>query len=299
MEDKKKKILKLSICLFLFVLILGVIFTKIATKVQNKEFLTVYGNVEIRQVDLSFKVQGRIEKMLKEEGDYVQKGDLLAVLDDIKYEAKFNQTAAEIEAQNAKLQNAEQIYQKHLPLCVDGTTSKEMCETYLNNKNEAQSELEANVQENKSAKDDLENTKIYAPNDGTITTRVVETGAVVNVAEPVYTLSLAKPVWVRAYINEKSLGNITYGQEAKVMTDSIDPKTGKKREYKGWIGYISPVAEFTPKTVQTTDLRTDLVYRIRVYVFEVDEFLRQGMPTSVKINILNPTINKDLKIDDN
>jgi HlyD family secretion protein len=74
--------------------------------------------------------------------------------------------------------------------------------------------------------------------------------------------------------------------KAKVLTDSIDPQTGKKREYVGRIGYISPSAEFTPKTVQTEDLRTDLVYRVRVYIDQPDKFLRQGMPTTVKINLL-------------
>ena len=60
-----------------------------------------------------------------------------------------------------------------------------------------------------------------------------------------------------------------------------------KGEYKGYVGYISPVAEFTPKTVQSTDLRTDLVYRIRVYIDDIDEYLRQGMPVTIKINIGN------------
>ena len=77
--------------------------------------------------------------------------------------------------------------------------------------------------------------------------------------------------------------------KTSVLTDTIDPETNKPREYTGWIGYISPVAEFTPKTVETTELRTDLVYRIRVYVYEVDEFLRQGMPVTIKIDLKNNT----------
>jgi len=71
----------------------------------------------------------------------------------------------------------------------------------------------------------------------------------------------------------------------KVLTDAVDPKTNKIRTYEGQIGYISPVAEFTPKTVQSTDQRANLVYRIRVYINNVDEFLRQGMPTTIKIDL--------------
>ena len=98
-------------------------------------------------------------------------------------------------------------------------------------------------------------------------------------------MAKTNPVWVRAYVNEKDLGNIKYGQEVNVYTDTVNPQTGKKREYKGQIGYISPVAEFTPKTVQSTDTRTDLVYRIRVYIYDIDEFLRQGMPVTIKVDL--------------
>lgn len=65
----------------------------------------------------------------------------------------------------------------------------------------------------------------------------------------------------------------------------MDPLIGKKREYVGRVGYISPVAEFTPKTVETEDLRTDLVYRIHIYVDKTDDFLRQGMPVTVEIDL--------------
>lgn len=116
-------------------------------------------------------------------------------------------------------------------------------------------------------------------------TRVQEAGSNVQKGQPVYTMAKTKPVWVRAYVNETDLGNIKYGQEVKVYTDTIDPQTGKNRQYKGQIGYISPVAEFTPKTVQSTDTRTNLVYRIRVYIYDIDEYLRQGMPVTIKVDL--------------
>ena len=115
--------------------------------------------------------------------------------------------------------------------------------------------------------------------------RVQEPGANVSKGQPVYTMAKTKPVWVRAYVNETDLGNIKYGQTVRVYTDTTDPKTGKKREYKGQVGYISPVAEFTPKTVQSTDIRTNLVYRIRVYIYDIDEYLRQGMPVTIKVDL--------------
>lgn len=261
-------------------------------KVDTNE-ITLYGNIEIRQVDLSFQVAGRIEKMLKEEGDSVEKNELVAIMDDRDYKADLEKAIAETARTKAISANALSQYERQYPLCADSTISPQECDTLLNTKNESQASYEAAVAAQQDAQNKYDYTKVYSPEDGIITTRVQEPGANVTIGQPVYTLSKNKPIWIRAFIPETQLGNIKYGMKAKVLTDSIDPQTGKNREYTGWIGYISPVAEFTPKTVQTEDLRTDLVYRIRVYVYDIDKYLRQGMPTTIKIN-LNETEIRDV-----
>jgi HlyD family secretion protein len=124
----------------------------------------------------------------------------------------------------------------------------------------------------------LEDATLRAPSAGVILTRIEEEGAIVGVGEPVYTLSLASPVWVRAYIPEPELGRVRPGQPAEVTNDSAPG-----RVYHGQVGFVSPVAEFTPKTVETPELRTDLVYRLRVVVTDADERLRQGMPVTVRL----------------
>jgi HlyD family secretion protein len=129
-----------------------------------------------------------------------------------------------------------------------------------------------------SAETNLADTAIAAPADGVILTRIQEPGAIVAAGAPVYTLSLRNPVWVRAYVREPDLGRVHPGMRALVTTD-----TAPQHPYHGHIGFISPVAEFTPKTVETTALRTDLVYRLRVIVDDPDESLRQGMPVTVTL----------------
>jgi HlyD family secretion protein len=62
---------------------------------------------------------------------------------------------------------------------------------------------------------------------------------------------------------------------------SVASDTAPDRRHRGRVGFISPVAEFTPKSVETPELRTDLVYRLRIIVDEVDPSLRQGMPVTV------------------
>ncbi len=257
--------------------------------------LTLYGNVEIRQVDLSFQVSGEIAKMFKEEGDSVKKGELVAVLDERDYKANYEKSTAEVTRTNAISQEAQTLYDRRTPLCSDSTISKQECDSLTSNREATSAAHKSAVAARDYAKNQLDYSKVYAPVDGIITTRVQEPGAIIAPGQMIYTMAKNNPVWVRTYIPETRLGNIKYGMKAKVLTDSINPQTGKKREYVGWVGYISPVAEFTPKTVQTEDLRTDLVYRIRVYIFESDEFLRQGMPTTVKINLSESEVDDNIR----
>ena len=280
----KKKI----IGLVLIILIAGLcIFFYKSNKKDTSNELTLFGNIEIRQVDLSFLAGGQVSKLLKEEGDTVKKGELIATLDSRDYEANYNKAIADVERTSALKNDALEKYNRNEPLGKSGAVSKQDVETLFNNKNRTQAEYKLAEANKTYAKNQLDYTKLYAPEGGTIMVRVVEPGSNVQKGQPVYTMAKTNPVWVRAYVNEKDLGNIKYGQEVNVYTDTVNPKTGNKREYKGQIGYISPVAEFTPKTVQSTDTRTDLVYRIRVYINDIDEFLRQGMPVTIKVNLTN------------
>ncbi len=274
---------KIAIIIIL-ILIIGVGFWVFKPK-ENPRELTLFGNIEIRQVDLSFQVSGQISKMIFEEGDSVKKGDLVAVLDNKDYSANFQKATAEVEKAAAVNKNSKEVYDRKISLCSDSTISKQECDAITNTKNETTANHDLAVANMIYTKNQLDYTKIYSPDDGIITTRIQEPGATVQKGQAIYTLSKNKPIWIRVYISEKYLGNVKYDMSAKILTDSIDFKTGKKREYVGRVGYISPVAEFTPKNVQTEDLRTDLVYRLRVYVDKTDSFLRQGMPVTVKLNL--------------
>ena len=124
----------------------------------------------------------------------------------------------------------------------------------------------------------VQDTQLKAPANGVILTRAQEPGAIVAAGASIFTVSLKEPVWVRAYIHEPDLGKVHPGAKVELYTD-----TRPSHPYAGTIGYISPRAEFTPKSVETTELRTSLVYRLRVVVTNADEGLRQGMPVTVKV----------------
>lgn len=124
----------------------------------------------------------------------------------------------------------------------------------------------------------LADAKLKAPADATVRSRLLEPGDMASPQRPAYTLALTSPKWVRAYIPETELGNVQPGQAARVLTDSHP-----EQALPGRVGYISSVAEFTPKTVQTEDLRTSLVYEIRINVDDPDNRLRLGMPVTVSL----------------
>ncbi|PKU23138.1 efflux RND transporter periplasmic adaptor subunit [Telmatospirillum siberiense] len=124
------------------------------------------------------------------------------------------------------------------------------------------------------AEQHLSDTRLLAPEDGVILSRVREPGTIAAAGDVVFTSVLTHPTWIRAYVAEPSLERIHPGMAAAVRTDG-----GKT--FNGRVGYISPLAEFTPKTVQTPEQRAELVYRLRVVVDQADESLRQGMPVSV------------------
>lgn len=179
------------------------------------------------------------------------------------------QTADNAEAQwksaDANLNNAQAVLDK----AVNGARKEDVSVA------EAQlAELKAQL---KTYEYNLSQATLVAPEDGVIRSRLLEPGDMAAPSVPVYMIGITSPKWVRAYVAEDRLGDIHEGMKAKVYTDS-DPS----HPIEGQVGYISNTAEFTPKTVQTEELRTALVYEVRIYVQDPDNKLRMGMPATVK-----------------
>lgn len=265
------------VCGFGIILIALTLFTR---PPKNPHILKLYGNVDVRQVDISFRVAGQVQKLMFEEGDQVRTGDLMTVLDKTPYDSDLMQAVANLEAVKAQLDVAEKLLVRRQGLIEIGGVSQEELDQALGNRDQLKAnfvQMEAALQ---VARDNLTYTEAYAPTDGVILTRIREPGTVVNPADPVYTLSVSSPVWIRAYVDEPNLGEVYCGMPAEIYTDVEGGPV-----YTGQVGFISPVAEFTPKTVETTQLRTDLVYRLRIYADNPDRGLVQGMPVTVHLKM--------------
>lgn len=247
-------------------------------KNKKSDEIVLYGNIEIRQTDLSFRVSGRILNLYKEEGDSVKRGDLLAELDDDVYKVAHRKAIANLKEKEADKIKKINIYNFNYPLCSDFTISKEKCSNLKYDMQFAKGSFDVAFFDLEKAKINLDDTKLYAPYDGIIISRVREKGSIVGIEDVIYSISMYEPVWVRAYIEEVDLGKVRLGQKALIYTDSRP-----KDPYVGQVGFVSPVAEFTPKTVETTSLRVDLVYRLRIIIDKPDLYLRQGMPVTIRL----------------
>ncbi len=294
--------------------------------------LTLYGNVDIREVDLGFRVGGRLAELAFDEGDAVREGDVMARLDaaplseDVRSaEAQRAARAADLarleagsrpqeiaraEARvvelEARLADAERTLNRQNRLAADGAASEAARDAALAQRDataaglaaarqdlalavegprsediaRARADLAAAEAQAASAQIRLDDATLAAPADGVVLSRIAEPGAILAAGAPVFTLSLQSPVWVRAYVAEPDLGHVAPGALAQVITD-----TRPDRPYEAQIGFVSPRAEFTPRAVETPDLRTDLVYRVRVVITDPDDGLRQGMPVTVQMGV--------------
>jgi HlyD family secretion protein len=264
----------------LFLLIAGVIGVCVWDfyRMQEKQTpIVLYGNADIRQVNLAFRVGGRLETVLFEEGQKVKVGDKLASLEPTPFFNKLNQAKAQLAQAQAQKKNAENRLNRNIPLCQTDTVSKQKCEDIEAARDEAVANVDYATSMVQEAQTSFDDTILYAPSDGVILVRIQEAGSMLGAGTPVYTLSLNDKMWVRAYLKETELGRVKIGTPVLIETDST------QKVYKGHIGFISSQAEFTPKTIETASLRTDLVYRVRIVVDDADDFLKQGMPVTVRV----------------
>jgi HlyD family secretion protein len=304
-------------------------------KCAPERALTLYGNVDIRQVQLAFYDTGRIVRLLVEEGDRVKEGQLVAEMDPVRYASDVRQLEGKLEAQQqvvtrlhngtrpqeieqaratvqaneATLKDAELTYERTKGLVAtdfapqqqldDATAKLKTARAHLKEAKEAlelavigprqediaeaEAQLRAYQASLELARQRLQDTRLYAPAPGIIRDRILEPGDMAFPESPVFTLALTRPMWVRAYVPEPSLGKIVPGMRADISTDSYPGKV-----YQGWVGFISPTAEFTPKNVETPDLRTRLVYEVRAYICDPRDELRLGMPATVRIPLDQP-----------
>jgi len=142
---------------------------------------------------------------------------------------------------------------------------------------QAQAQLAAGQAARDLIKQQIADADLKAPVAGIVRSRLLEPGEIASPQRPVVSIAIVDPKWVRAYVSEAELARVKQGMTAAVSIDGV------ANPLEGRVGFISPVAEFTPRAIQTEELRTSLVYEVRVLVNDRLDLLRLGMPATVKL----------------
>ncbi len=293
--------------------------------------IVLYGNVDLREVNLAFNDSQRVVRVLVQEGNRVRKGQILALLDTSRLTPQLDQAKAQADAQAAVVQRLrngsrpQEVAQARANLALAQADARQARENYLRVSQVFQSSsgravsrqdldnakaqwdvAQARVAVNRKAlelavigprkediaqaqamlaadeakvallRQELADATLKAPLEAVVRSRIAEPGDMASPQKTAFTLAITDPKWVRAYVSERDLGLVRPGMAASVQVDSFPG-----RRFDGWIGFISPVAEFTPKTVETPELRSSLVYEVRVFVKDPGDDLRLGMPATV------------------
>lgn len=298
----------------------------------SSDTLVLFGNADIREVELAFNGSERIGQILVEEGDRAEAGQVVGRLETHRLDPEVRRAAARVEVQRqvlarleagsrpqeisgaeaaaeeaaARLRDAEenhrevkaafeqsaanvremeqaeasldvaraahQVALQTLDLIKAGPRKEEIAE--------ARAMLTVYEAELDLAHQRLNDAELRSPCDGIIRARLLEPGDMASPERAALTVAVIDPLWIRVYVDEPDLGRVKLGMKATVTTDSFPGKL-----YSGWVGYVSPTAEFTPKTVESPRVRTSLVYEVRVHVRNPEGELRLGMPATVTLDL--------------
>ena len=263
-----------------------------------------YGNFEATEITVSAEANGKLEFLKVEEGQFVEKGKVLGLVDTLQlYLSKQQLLAAKatvasksggvwsqvevlkeelknVKIEQERLQNMfadnaatqQQLDQANSRVDVLGKQIKNVESQNAPIINEGKA-IEAQVAQ---VEEQLRKSKITNPINGTVLSKYAEPGEIVSFGKPLYKIADLNTLELRVYISETQLSNIEIGQVVTVKIDSGETM----KDYEGKISWIASAAEFTPKIIQTKEERVNLVYAVKVLV-ENDGRLKIGMPAEM------------------
>ena len=273
---------------------------------KNNEKADAYGNFEATEITVSSESNGKIEFLNLEEGDVVEKGKTVGLIDTLQlYYTKMQLIASQktVSSKSGNVLSQKQVLQEQLKTAkIEQTRIKNMFSENAATKRQvdeingkvkvieeqikgvgtqnAPIKNEANsfsVQIEK-INDQIKKCNLVNPIKGTILTKYAEPNEVTTFGKPLYKIANLEEMNLRVYISETQLSSIKIGQQVKVKIDDFE----QTKEYIGNIIWISSQAEFTPKIIQTKEERANLVYAVKIRV-KNDASLKIGMPAEIWI----------------
>lgn len=277
---------------------------------SNKKEYDATGTFEATETTVSAEQSGTLLNFALEEGDDVEAGQEIGLIDTTQIWLKIRQATAtkavyqsqkpdlqkQIAVTRQQLAKAKTEQQRYRELVNDGAAPAKMLDDATSQVQVLQRQLDAQVStlntqlstlnsqmsatdvQTSQLRDQLQKCHIKSPAAGTVLEKYVERGEFVSPGKPLFKMGEVKQMFLRAYVTSAQLQNIKIGQAVKVFADYGN---GQKKEYDGTISWISSRSEFTPKTIVTDDERADLVYAVKIAV-KNDGYIKIGMYGEVK-----------------
>jgi HlyD family secretion protein len=285
----------------------------------DRNVIDASGTIEGTDVNVAAEVGGKVREIRVQEGSQVARGDTLVIIDDADYQIQLRQAMANLSSfdlayrlaaagsrqediiqAEAAYRNAESDLARMKTLLASQTVTQKQYDdafaravaaeqTYRKFKSGLRpEEVEAARARRESAaaqadllKKKVRDCRLVAPTAGTVTLLGIEQGELAVPGMTLLRLTFLDKVKLTIYVGEAELGRITLGQPAKVSIDAF----GTGRAFDGRVVYISPIAEFTPKNVQTKEERTKLVFGVKIEVENPDHALKPGLPADARITV--------------
>ena len=263
------------------------------------------GRIEATQVDVSSKYAGRLAEVTVEEGSSVTQGQVIARISSPEYEAQLRAAKADVQKANdalaaaeaeitsrqSALEFAKSDFERGQELMKTGFITKQVFEQRKRNYNSAVAAVksftsqrdqalshianaEAEVDRIQSIIDDL---TLVSPRIGRVQYQLARAGEVVAAGAPIVTILDLTDVYMTVFLPAADAGRLTVGDEARIILDPVPDYVIPAK-----VSFVAADAQFTPKTVETTDERAKLMFRTKL---KIDPQILQQFYTRVKTGV--------------
>lgn len=273
---------------------------------KNNDKADAYGNFETTEITVSAESNGKIEFLNLEEGDKIEKNQLVGLVDTLQLHYTKMQLIASKKTIASKSKNVlsqKQVLQEQLNTTkieqkrihnmfaenaatkrqvdeIDGKVKviEKQIKSVLTQNAPILNEIDGIDVQIEKINDQIQKSKVVNPITGVVLTKYAEPGEVTAFGKPLYKIANLDEMILRVYISETQLPQLKIGQEVNVKIDAEN----SAKEYKAKVSWISSQAEFTPKVIQTKEERVNLVYAVKLSV-KNDGSLKIGMPAEMRI----------------
>ncbi|MBQ4915015.1 HlyD family efflux transporter periplasmic adaptor subunit [Maribacter sp. MMG018] len=292
---------------FNYILGLGLVATTLFSCGDSNGKADGYGNFEATEITISAENNGKLMAFDIDEGDVLQKGQLIGYIDTIPLALKREQlevskaviaskskgVLSQIAVLRSRLKTAQTNKARVENLIKDNAGTQKQLDDVTGEIDVIQNQIRSIEIQNapvvnelksidvqlKQIDDQIRKSKIVNPVNGTILAKYAEPNEITAFGKPLYKIADLSTMQLRVYISEPQLQSVKLGQQVTVKIDADDTM----KSYDGTIAWIASEAEFTPKIIQTKEERVALVYAVKVDVAN-DGSLKIGMPAEMWIS---------------